>query len=154
MENTALGNDLESVLLGIGSPSGDPAVDLGRLCNALSLLRVTLGEKSWVGLYLLHDGHLILGPFQGTPACEAIAIGKGVVGTCFEKKEPVYVEDVTKIENYICCDATARSEICIPLFRGQSLIGVLDIDLPVVHNFEKEVGIFKEISAKLALFLK
>lgn len=144
-------DELNSISLGVSPPSGDKAIDLGRLFNALSLLHVTLGEKSWVGLYLLHDDKLILGPFQGTPACEVIAFGKGVVGSCYEKKEVVAVEDVTKIENYICCDAAAKSEICVPIVKGGSIVGILDIDLPEVHRFSQyEIEFYRGFAKKIA----
>lgn len=151
MGKTANIDDLESILLGVSPSSGDPSIDLGRLCNALSLLHVSLGEKSWVGLYLVHDNKLILGPFQGTPACEIIAFGKGVVGTCHAKQEPIAIEDVTKIENYICCDAAAKSEICVPIVKDGIPIGVLDIDLPDVHHFsESEIKFYVGFAEKLS----
>lgn len=144
-------DELNSISLGVSPSSGDKAIDLGRLFNALALLHVTLGEKSWVGLYLLHDDKLILGPFQGTPACEVIAFRKGVVGSCYEKKEVVAVEDVTKIENYICCDAAAKSEICAPIVKDGSIVGILDIDLPEVHRFsQEEIEFYRGFAKKIA----
>ncbi len=155
MGKTANIDDLESILLGVSPSSGDPSIDLGRLCNALSLLHVSLGEKSWVGLYLIHKGQLILGPFQGTPACEIIAFGKGVVGTCHAKQEPVAIEDVSKIENYICCDAAAKSEICVPIIKDGIPIGVLDIDLPDVHSFSaEEIKFYEGFAKKIANLLR
>ena len=151
MEKEPLIDELESILLGVSPSSGDPSVDLGKLCNALSLLHVTLGEKSWVGLYLVHDNKLILGPFQGTPACEVIALGKGVVGTCHAKQEPIAIEDVTKIENYICCDVAAKSEICVPILKDGVPFGVLDIDLPEVHRFlSEEIKFYEGFAKKIA----
>ena len=151
MENTAKYTDLESVLLGVSAPTGDSKVNLGKLCNAFSLLHLVLGEKSWVGVYLFHNGNLILGPVQGTPACETIALGKGVVGTCYDKGEPIAIEDVTKISNYICCDAAAKSEICIPIFKGKAIVGVLDVDLPEVHQFvEEEIQLYVAFAEKIA----
>ena len=151
MEKEPLIDELESILLGVSPSSGDPSVDLGKLCNALSLLHVTLGEKSWVGLYLVHDNKLILGPFQGTPACEIIAFGKGVVGTCHAKQEPIAIEDVTKIENYICCDAAAKSEICVPILKDGVPVGVLDIDLPEAHRFlSEEIKFYEGFAKKIA----
>ena len=154
-EKRPLFDDLESVLLGVSSSTGDEKVDLGKLCNALSLLHVTLGDQSWVGLYLVHEGHLILGPFQGTPACEVIAFGKGVVGTCYARNEPIAIEDVTKIENYICCDAAAKSEICVPILKGSTPIGVLDIDLPVEHVFcDEEIKFYVAFAEKISKLLR
>ena len=150
MEEIHTIDDLGSVSLGVSDPSGDSKVDLGRLCNALSLLHLVLGEKSWVGLYLVHDGQLILGPFQGTPACEVIAFGKGVVGTCYSQGKPIAIDDVNQIENYICCDATAKSEICLPVWREKKIIAILDIDLPQVHHYsDEEIQIYQGIAEKL-----
>ena len=151
MENAAKYTDLESVLLGVSASTGDFRLDLGKCCNALSLLHLVLGEKSWVGLYLFHDGNLVLGPFQGTPACEVIALGKGVVGTCYVENKPVAIDDVTKIENYICCDAAAKSEVCVPVTRNGKIVAILDVDLPEVHHFDDQeiefyVGFAEKIS--------
>ena len=154
MENIAKYDDLGSVSLGVSAPTGDLKVDLGRLCNALSLLHMVLGQKSWVGLYLAHEGRLVLGPFQGTPACEVIAFGKGVVGTCYAKAQPIAFDDVSKIENYICCDAAAKSEICVPIDDEGKIVAILDVDLPEVHHFtDEEIKFYVGFAEKISKLL-
>ena len=128
----------------------DPSLAKAHLGNALSLLKSSLPENSWVGLYL-YDGHrLILGPFQGTPACEVIQLGKGVVGTCFQKGETIFVKDVSAFPGYICCDAAAASEICVPIRKQGNIIAILDIDRPDHHDFENEVPTYEQIAEILA----
>ncbi len=129
---------------------GDPKLRLPHLYNLLSILKCAVPAGAWVGLYLFdkETGLLLLGPFQGTPACEKIAPGKGVVGTCFSKNETIVVDDVSKFPGYICCDAAAASEICVPLQKEGAAIGALDIDYPAGFNFEGESD-FYEAAAKL-----
>ena len=153
MANENLIESLESALLGIEAMDEEKELSSAHLHNALSLIHQSLGERSWVGLYLATPTRLILGPFQGTPACEKIAFGKGVVGECFGKKETITVFDVTKRPNYICCDASARSEICVYLTREGKPFGVFDIDLPYVHDYSKEeIKLFEKIATSLIRF--
>ena len=123
------------------------------LGNILSFIHEMLGKDSWVGIYRLSDNELILSSFQGTPACEVIKIGKGVVGTSFIKEEVIYVNDVSKIENYICCDEKAKSEICLPLYKNDNVVAILDIDLPIIHDFKDEVEEYKTIAKIVELFI-
>jgi L-methionine (R)-S-oxide reductase len=113
---------------------------LARLLNALSLLHQSLGEDSWVGLYVYDDKDKVLnlGPFQGSPACVKIPPDKGVVGKCFTAKRPVYVDDVSQCPEYISCDPKVKSEVCFPMFAGEEVIGVLDIDSPKLDAFNDE----------------
>ena len=106
--------------------------------NASSLLYHTLPEVSWAGFYFLKDGELVLGPFQGKPACVRIALGKGVCGTAAERRETVVVPDVNTFPGHIACDSASRSEIVVPIIRGGRLIGLLDIDSPVKARFDEE----------------
>jgi len=153
MENHPFYEELESVLLALEGMDRNPKLKHAHLGNALSLLHQCLGEKSWVGLYLDEGDELILGSFQGTPACEEIAYGKGVVGECFIKNETMVVPDVTKHPNYICCDSSAKSEICVPMKRGDQPFAILDIDLPYPYEFPANIReIIEKIAAKLALF--
>ena len=153
MQNTDLTQDLESVVLGIDAFDDEIELSAAHLHNALSLLHQVLGEGSWVGLYLATPTRLILGPFQGTPACEKIAFGKGVVGECYSSEKTITVKDVTKRANYICCDAAAKSEICVPMKKDGRLVAVLDVDLPYVHECaDKEIVAFEKIAAKLLRF--
>lgn len=147
-------SSLDSAALAISGLDEDLELTLPHLYNALSLLHQALGEASWVGLYLKKSDRLLLGPFQGTPACEVIPFTKGVVGACYTRNEVVAVPDVSKFPGYICCDAAAKSEICVPLLQQGNVIGVLDIDLPDLHEFEKdEIFYYKTIAEKLAKYL-
>jgi L-methionine (R)-S-oxide reductase len=94
-----------------------------------------LGDLNWVGLYLYKSGELVLGPFQGKPACVRIAMGKGVCGTAAARRETVLVEDVHAFPGHIACDSASNSEIVIPLIRGAELLGVLDLDSPKLRRF-------------------
>ena len=146
-------SELESALLGIKGMKDDPKLKSCHLYNALALLHLCLGEGSWVGLYLAKEDELLLGPFQGTPACERIAFGKGVVGTSFQKERTVSIPDVRKIENYICCDASAISEICVPMKVEGKTVAILDIDLPFVHDFSEEETTFEAIADAMSKYL-
>lgn len=132
---------------------GDPGLKRSHLGNALSFLKSHLPENSWVGLYVDDGFRLILDAFQGTMACERIAYGKGVVGTCFQKGETIHVSDVSTFPGYICCDAAAKSEICIPLKRHGHIIAILDIDRPDIHDFSSEVEFYEEVGAILTQWL-
>jgi GAF domain-containing protein len=90
------------------------------------------------GFYFLRDGELVLGPFQGKPACVRIALGKGVCGTAAARRETVIVPDVHAFPGHIACDAASRSEIVVPLLKDGRLIGVLDLDAPIPDRFDSE----------------
>ncbi|MGB9663737.1 MAG: GAF domain-containing protein [Ignavibacteria bacterium] len=107
------------------------------LSNFSALLKQTFESFSWVGFYLLKDGRLILGPFQGKVACSLIEIGKGVCGTSFKERKTILVEDVDKFPGHIACDEKSRSEIVIPIFIDKDIIGVLDIDSYNYSNFDQ-----------------
>lgn len=99
------------------------------LSNAAAVLYHGICNINWAGFYLIEEGHLILGPFQGKPACMHIPIGKGVCGTAVEKDETQLVEDVHKFPGHIACDSASRSEIVIPIHnKTGKIVGVLDID--------------------------
>ena len=108
---------------------------VSNLANASALLWQTLTDINWVGFYILEGDCLILGPFQGKPACIEIPIGRGVCGTAAERKETVLVPNVHKFPGHIACDGASNSEIVIPIFSGSELIGVLDIDSPLYNRF-------------------
>lgn len=153
MSNTDLTETLSDALLGFSALDHDEDLKSAHLHNALSLIHQALGEGSWVGLYLATPTRLTLGPFQGTPACEKIAFGKGVVGECYETRKTITVTDVTARPNYICCDAAAKSEICVPMFEDGKLLAVFDIDLPYVHEYKPaETALFEKIAAELVRF--
>ncbi|QED48950.1 GAF domain-containing protein [Cytobacillus dafuensis] len=110
---------------------------IANLSNASALLNQFLDRINWVGFYLLEDSELVLGPFQGLPACVRIPIGKGVCGTAAKNKETVRVDDVHLFPGHIACDAASQSEIVVPLIKDGGIIGVLDIDSPVKKRFDE-----------------
>ncbi|MGG3466373.1 GAF domain-containing protein [Neobacillus pocheonensis] len=116
----------------------DEKNQIANLSNATALLNQFLDRVNWVGFYLMDtNGELVLGPFQGLPACVRIPLGKGVCGTSALKKETVRVMDVHQFPGHIACDAASQSEIVIPLIKGEQLIGVLDIDSPEKNRFDE-----------------
>ena len=110
---------------------------LSLLSNFSALLKQSFESFSWIGFYLLKDGRLILGPFQGKVACSSIEIGLGVCGTSFKEKKTIVVEDVNKFSGHIACDENSRSEIVVPIFIDDKIIGVLDIDSYNYSNFDE-----------------
>jgi len=116
----------------------DEKNQMANLSNTSALLNQFLDRINWVGFYLMDtNGELVLGPFQGLPACVRIKVGKGVCGTSALKRETVRVEDVHQFPGHIACDAASRSEIVIPLLKNGELFGVLDIDSPEVNRFDE-----------------
>lgn len=111
---------------------------IANLSNASALLSNFLERTNWTGFYLLEEGELVLGPFQGLPACIRIPMGRGVCGTSAENRETLVVEDVNAFEGHIACDSASQSEIVIPLVKNDELIGVLDIDSPEIGRFSEE----------------
>ncbi|BDH62609.1 hypothetical protein MTP04_27390 [Lysinibacillus sp. PLM2] len=111
---------------------------IANLSNASSLLNQFLVNINWVGFYLFKEGELVLGPFQGLPACIRIPMGKGVCGTSALKRETIVVEDVHLFPGHIACDAASNSEIVIPIIKNDELVGVLDIDSPIKNRFTNE----------------
>ncbi|MCH5583564.1 GAF domain-containing protein [Shimazuella sp. AN120528] len=109
---------------------------LANMSNTASFLANTLHEINWVGFYLMKQNELVLGPFMGKPACVRINVGKGVCGTAVAEKQTQVVADVHQFPGHIACDADSRSEIVIPLVVENNVIGVLDIDSPVLNRFE------------------
>ncbi|RIP34067.1 GAF domain-containing protein [Staphylococcus gallinarum] len=105
------------------------------LSNVSALLNDNLDQINWVGFYLMDNGELILGPFQGHPACVHISVGKGVCGTAVAEDASQLVEDVNAFPGHIACDANSKSEIVIPIHKGETIIGVLDIDAPITSRF-------------------
>ncbi len=106
--------------------------------NLAALLFHSLPRVNWAGFYLHRDGELVVGPFQGKPACVRIALGEGVCGTAAAEGKTQVVADVDSFPGHIPCDSASKSEIVVPLFRDSALIGVLDIDAPVRDRFDEQ----------------
>lgn len=111
---------------------------IANLANASALLFHTLDRLNWAGFYLVEGDALILGPFQGKPACIKIPKGRGVCGTAWEKNETVRVENVHEFAGHIACDGASNSEIVIPIRRNGEIYGVLDLDSPEFNRFSTE----------------
>jgi len=126
-----LGEQLTALLAG----ESDPIANAANLC---ALLWLGLGELNWVGFYFLRGSGLVLGPFQGKPACVRIEIGKGVCGTAAANGKTLIVPDVQTFPGHIACDAASRSELVVPLRDGARCIGVLDLDSPSHARFDAE----------------
>jgi len=113
----------------------DVPYPIANLSNAAALLWESLPDINWAGFYILEDGALILGPFQGKPACVRIPMGKGVCGTAAATGTPQLVPDVHCFPGHIACDSASRSEIVLPIYKNSRLYGVLDIDSPSLDRF-------------------
>jgi len=111
---------------------------IANAANFSSLLYYSLPDLNWAGFYLQKDAELVLGPFQGKPACVRIAIGKGVCGTAAQQRETILVDNVHDFPGHIACDSASNSEIVVPLIKDQQLIGVLDLDSPSFARFDDE----------------
>lgn len=108
---------------------------LANLCNASAIINVIFNRINWVGFYLMKEGDLVLGPFQGLPACNRIKYGKGVCGTAVKEKKVLRVYDVEEFPGHIACDEASKSEIVLPIVVNGEVFGVLDIDSPYVGRF-------------------
>lgn len=117
------------------------------LSNVSALLWDALSDLNWAGFYLMRDGRLVLGPFQGKVACIHIAVGKGVCGTAVAEDRVQRVPDVHQFPGHIACDSASNSEIVLPLHRNGQVVGVLDIDSPLPDRFspEDEAGLRKAV---------
>lgn len=114
---------------------GEPDT-IANLANAAALLYHSLPQLNWCGFYLLKGGELVVGPFQGKPACVRIAIGKGVCGTAAARRTSIIVANVNEFPGHIACDTASNSEIVVPIVRGNELIGVLDLDSSDLARFD------------------
>jgi len=119
--------------------------------NLASFLFHVLDDVNWVGFYFLSGDELLVGPFQGKPACVRIPLGRGVCGTAAATRTVQRVADVNAFSGHIACDADSRSEIVLPLIRDDILIGVLDLDSPRKNRFGPEDQVFLEKIAELYL---
>lgn len=110
---------------------------IANLSNASALLNQFLERINWVGFYLLEENELVLGPFQGLPACIRIPLQSGVCGTAAGEERTILVEDVNQFPGHIACDPASQSEIVMPVYQNGSLFGVLDIDSPETNRFDE-----------------
>jgi len=127
---------------------GEPDA-LANLANAAGLVAGSLDRINWCGFYLLRGEELVLGPFQGKPACVRIPMGQGVCGAAAARRETVVVPDVNRFPGHIACDPASRSEIVVPILENGVLRGVLDVDAPETERFDEEdrVGLERFVEA-------
>jgi GAF domain-containing protein len=127
--------DLEAALAALLEGETDA---LANVANAVSLLAHSLDRVNWCGFYVLRGDDLVLGPFQGKPACVRIPVGKGVCGEAAARRQTVVVPDVNRFPGHITCDPASRSEIVVPVVEEDVLRGVLDVDSPEPGRFDEE----------------
>lgn len=135
-DKASLYQELTAQLRGLLSDERDA---IANAANTAALLFGTLPELNWAGFYFLRSaGELVLGPFQGKPACVRIAVGRGVCGAAVARRQSMLVEDVHAFADHIACDAASRSELVVPLVRDGRVFGVIDLDSPLVARFDAE----------------
>jgi L-methionine (R)-S-oxide reductase len=134
-DKTTMYRDLASALGGLVAGEPDP---IANMANASALIFETLPDVNWVGFYRNVGDELVLGPFQGRPACFRIKFGDGVCGVAAETRRVQRVEDVHAFSGHIACDSASNSEIVVPLVRDGELIGLLDLDSPTTGRFSEE----------------
>ncbi len=135
MPKTELYNDLAEQLRALLSGERDL---IANAANTVALIFQTLPDLNWAGFYLLRGDELVVGPFQGKPACTRVALGRGVCGTAAQNRQTVLVQDVDEFPGHIACDAASKAEIVVPIAVGGRLIGVLDLDSPSPGRFDAE----------------
>ena len=125
---------------------------IANCANTAALLWHSLPDLNWAGFYRLVDGQLVLGPFQGKPACVRIQLGKGVCGKAAATRKTVLVPDVHKFPGHIACDPNSKSEIVVPLIKSGGLLGVLDLDSPKLNRFDAvdQAGLERLVAVLLA----
>ena len=112
--------------------------EIANLANAAAAIWQALENINWAGFYLMDGGKLVLGPFQGKPACIEIPVGRGVCGTAVAENKTQLVEDVHKFPGHIACDCASNSEIVVPMYKNGEIYGVLDIDSPYYARFSEK----------------
>lgn len=130
---TAMYESLAARLGGLIEGERDPWANTA---NAAALVAGSLPDLNWAGFYFLRGGQLVVGPFQGKPACVRIELGRGVCGTAASSRRTLVVADVHDFEGHIACDPHSRSEIVVPMLSGDRLLGVLDLDSPLHARFD------------------
>ena len=127
--------ELHSQLRGLIAGESD---SIANLANAAALIFHGLPDLNWAGFYLMRGGELVVGPFQGRPACVRIAVGRGVCGTAVAEARTQIIADVEAFPGHIPCDAASRSELVVPMVRDGQVVGVLDLDSPQLARFDAE----------------
>jgi L-methionine (R)-S-oxide reductase len=126
-----LASELDALLTGEPDPVANAA-------NAAAAIYHALPDLNWAGFYFMRGGELVLGPFQGRPACVRIPLGKGVCGTAAIQRRSLMVADVAAFPGHIACDMASRSELVVPMLAADGVLGVLDLDSPVLARFDAE----------------
>ena len=124
---------------------------IANAANTAALIFQALPRVNWAGFYFFKDGELVVGPFQGKPACVRIALGRGVCGSAAAERRTLIVPDVHAFPGHIACDEASRSEVVVPLLKGTRLLGVLDLDSPAPARFDDEDA--AGLEALAAIFL-
>ncbi len=124
--------------------------DLANISNTTGIINACVDNLNWAGFYILREDELVLGPFQGLPACNRIAIGKGVCGTAVAAREVQLVPDVHLFPGHIACDSASNSELVVPIIKDEKVIGVLDLDSPIKDRFsDLHVEYFSKLVGEL-----
>lgn len=140
---------LQSALLFVKAQLKNETDTLANLANISAVINMYMDDINWAGFYLMKGEELILGPFQGKPACNRIEIGAGVCGTCVKEGRTQLVDDVLALDNHIACDSASRSELVVPIYRNGEIFGVLDIDSPSLARFTELEKKYMEDLVKL-----
>jgi L-methionine (R)-S-oxide reductase len=148
MDKPTLYRELNTQLAGLFAGETNGVANAANMC---AVLYHGLPTLNWTGFYFLHGQELVLGPFQGQPACVRIALGRGVCGTAAQRRQTLVVPDVHAFPGHIACDAASRSEIVVPLLQDGRLLGVLDLDSPELARFDSEDRDGLNASCKLLL---
>jgi len=130
--------DYQALIAQVRALTQDIPYPIANLANTSAAIWQAMEGLNWAGFYLLEDGALVLGPFQGKPACIRIPMGRGVCGTAAELGQTVLVEDVHQFPGHIACDSASNSEIVVPIFKNGKVWGVLDLDSPYFARFTAE----------------
>ncbi len=130
--------DYTSLIAQVRALITDVPHTVANLANTSAAIWQAMEKINWAGFYLLEGEKLLLGPFQGKPACIEIPVGKGVCGTAVKEEKTILVEDVHRFPGHIACDSASNSEIVVPIFKNREIYGVLDIDSPYFARFAAE----------------
>jgi GAF domain-containing protein len=135
-------NDYALMLEQIKALIADEGDTLANMANIASFVYHSVGDLNWVGFYLLKESDLVLGPFNGLPACTRIKMGKGVCGTSAQTRMVLNVSDVHLFEGHIACDSASNSELVVPVLINNQIYGVFDVDSPLHNRFDPELEAF------------